>query len=197
MIHEIILASSNAHKVSEMKDLFFSKDFKIVGAPEKLEVIEDGKSFFENALLKAKAYSKKYKKPALADDSGLCVEALPDKLGLETARYGGEGLSDRQRWELLLKEMSSVPAEKRQAYFCCVLCFYFSDDEIYYFEGRVQGVISEQGQEGEGGFGYDPVFLPEELGGKSLAEDTKWKMENSHRSKAFEHANKFFKNYKF
>ena len=196
MINEIILASSNAHKVSEMKDLFFSKDFKIVGAPEKLEVIEDGKSFFENALLKAKAYSERYKKPALADDSGLCVQALPDKLGLQTARYGGEGLSDKERWELLLSEMKTVSKSERAAYFCCVLCFYFSDSEVYYFEGRVQGSISTQGQDGEGGFGYDPVFLPEELGGKSLAEDTKWKMENSHRARAFEHANKFFKNYK-
>ncbi len=196
MTKEIILASSNAHKVSEMKELFISKDFNIIGAPDKLEVVEDGKSFFENALLKAKAYSKKYKRPAVADDSGLCVQALPDKLGLQTARYGGDGLSDRERWELLLEEMKTVPENERKAYFCCVLCFYFSDSEVYYFEGRVQGVIAREGREGAGGFGYDPVFLPEELEGKSLAEDTKWKMENSHRSKAFEHANRFFKNYK-
>ena len=192
---DIVLASGNAHKAMEMQDLFISSSYKIISAKEKLDVVEDGETFFENALKKAKAYSLKFGKPALADDSGLIVEALPGKLGIHTARYGGDGLSDQERWELLLKEMSEIEDSKRSAYFCCVLCFYFSEDEVFFFEGRLQGKISTSGQFGDGGFGYDPVFLPEGLNGESLAQNTEWKMSHSHRSKAFESANKFFKNF--
>ena len=103
-------------------------------------------------------------------------------------------MNDRQRWEHLLSEMKGVEESKRAAYFCCILCFYFSEKQVYFFEGRLQGKISSVGQLGDGGFGYDPVFLPEGLNGKSLAEDSVWKMQHSHRAKAFEAANKFFKN---
>ena len=99
----------------------------------------------------------KYGKPALADDSGLIVEALPGKLGIHTARYGGDGLSDRERWELLLNEMGEIEEPNRSAFFCCVLCFYFSEDEIFFFEGRLQGKIGTSAKNVGGGFGYDPV----------------------------------------
>ena len=188
----IILASSNLHKLEEMSNLFKSDLFSLEGAPEKLEVIEDGETFHENALIKARAYSKKFKKPALADDSGLVVEALPGELGIKTARFGGEGLTDKERYELLLKKLNDKT--ERQAHFVCVLCYYFSEKEYYFFEGRLKGDILEVAS-GNQGFGYDPVFAPEAMDSKSLADLPDWKMKNSHRALAFEHANKFFKNY--
>tara|TARA_Y100000296_G_C5155958_1_gene249080 strand:- start:922 stop:1506 length:585 start_codon:yes stop_codon:yes gene_type:complete len=189
-MHKFILASGNAHKAEEFSTLFDKEIIEIVASDKKLDVVEDGTSFNENAFKKAHAYYEEFKSPVMADDSGLCVEALPDELGLYTARYGGEGLSGKERSELLVKNMKDI--ENRKAYFVCVLCFYLSPDEIYYFEGRLQGEISKE-YRGNQGFGYDPVFLPEGLpGGRTLAEDPLWKEDHSHRSKACEQAQRFF-----
>jgi XTP/dITP diphosphohydrolase len=161
-----------------------------VPAKKKLEVIEDGISFYENALLKAQAYYQREKSPVLSDDSGLVVEALPDQLGVQTARFGGEGLTDKERYELLLEKLR--PEENRSAYFICVLCFYISPQEIFYFEGRAQGSIALE-VSGEGGFGYDPVFLPaKHPAQKSFADDPEFKKAHSHRAEACRQAIKFF-----
>ncbi|EQC51267.1 RdgB/HAM1 family non-canonical purine NTP pyrophosphatase [Bacteriovorax sp. DB6_IX] len=190
-MHQFLLATGNAHKAEEFAKIFNPEVLKIEAAPEKLDVIEDGLTFNENALLKAKAYYEKFGKPVMADDSGLCVEALPEELGIYSARFGGEGLDNRQRAELLLEKMKGE--ENRKAYFVCVLCFYLGENEIYFFEGRVDGTVSQE-YKGEHGFGYDPVFEPlGDHGGKSLAELPEWKDENSHRAKACFHAEKFFK----
>lgn len=190
-MHQFLLATGNAHKAEEFAKIFNPEVLKIEAAPEKLDVIEDGLTFNENALLKAKAYYEKFGKPVMADDSGLCVEALPEELGIYSARFGGEGLDNRQRAELLLEKMKGE--ENRKAYFVCVLCFYLGENEIYFFEGRVDGTVSQE-YKGEHGFGYDPVFEPlGDHGGKSLAELPDWKDENSHRAKACFHAEKFFK----
>ncbi len=187
---EFILASGNAHKASEFSKLFDEDVLNIIAADQKIEVIEDGLTFYENSLKKAQAYFDQYKKPVLSDDSGLCVQSLPNDLGVKTARYGGEGLSDQQRAELLVENMKDV--ENRDAYFVCVLCFYISPQEIYYFEGRVSGEVSKI-YKGSEGFGYDPVFIPEALGNMTLAEKPDWKESNSHRAKACQQAQKFFK----
>jgi XTP/dITP diphosphohydrolase len=186
------LASGNSHKAEEFSALFDSDLIVVESAPDKVEVIEDGESFQENAFKKAKAYYEKFKKPVLSDDSGLVVNALPDELGIHSARFGGDGLTDRQRVELLLEKLKE--SADRSAYFVCVLCFYLNDDEVFFFEGRSLGNISENIQ-GDKGFGYDPVFLPENLDGKtSFAEDPEWKMAHSHRAKACKMASQFFKN---
>ena len=109
MIRDIVLASGNEHKISEMRELWTHEGFKIVSPDEVLSVEETGETFTENALIKAEAYFKKFNKPSLADDSGLVVDALPDDLGVKTARFGGEGLSDQER-SLKLQE------KKRQVY---------------------------------------------------------------------------------
>lgn len=187
----LILASGNAHKAEEFAKIFDQEVLKVSAASEKLEVVEDGETFNANALLKAKAYYEKFKTPVLADDSGLCVEALPDDLGIHSARFGGEGLTDKERALLLLEKMKGQA--KRSAYFVCVLCFYLGPDEYYFFEGRVEGNIGDE-YKGDHGFGYDPVFKP--LGDhneKTLAELPEWKDENSHRAKACFHAEKFFR----
>ncbi|MFP5386960.1 MAG: RdgB/HAM1 family non-canonical purine NTP pyrophosphatase [Bacteriovoracia bacterium] len=186
-----LLASGNAHKAQEFKELF-QDVLTINPAPKTLEVDETGKTFTENAFLKAKAYFDTYKVPALADDSGLVVEALPDILGVQSARFAPELPDYADKCRKLIELLQNK--ENKHAYFVCVLCFYLSPDEVYFFEGRVHGAIGNE-LRGEFGFGYDPVFIPfrKEENGKSLAELPEWKNEFSHRAKASQAALHFFK----
>ena len=181
---ELILASGNAHKALEFSELCPVDIVSVCAASEKLDVIEDGSSFLENSFKKAEAYYQKYKRPILADDSGLVVECLPDQLGIHTARFGGDGLSDEQRAKLLIKECLQVPSDQRSAYFICVLCLYLSAEEIFFFEGRLEGAVASS-YEGNHGFGYDPVFIPTNGNtGETLAMQPEFKKAQSHRSKA-------------
>ena len=187
---EFTLASGNAHKAQEFSELFDSAVIKVSAAPAKLEVDETGTSYFENAFIKAKAYYDQFKKPVLADDSGLTVLALPEELGIYSARFGGAGLTDKERVELLLKKLEGE--RNREAFFTCVLCFYLSHKEIFYFEGRLAGSIGYS-YRGEMGFGYDPVFIPAGAEGEqTVAELGYWKNKNSHRAIAVSLAQKFF-----
>jgi XTP/dITP diphosphohydrolase len=190
---QFYLASSNSHKAQEFNILFKPYLIKVLPAPSSMEVDESGTTFMQNSFLKAKAYFDKFKSPVLADDSGLCVDALPDELGVKTARYGGENLTAKERYELLLKSMQGVPLEKRGAYFVCYLCFYLKPEEVYFFEGRVHGSIGFEAH-GEHGFGYDPIFVPRDYkpAGKTLAEIPEWKDVHSHRAIACQLAQKFF-----
>jgi len=190
---EFILASTNKHKVEELNALLDKSSVTIISPEEKMEVVEDGDSFRANALIKAEAYYKKYNKPTIADDSGLVVNALPDMLGIYSARFSPQ-LPEYSDKCLKLIEILSDKADK-SAYFVCYLCFYKSPEEIYFFEGRVHGTIADK-LSGDGGFGYDPVFLPEGRSGRSLAEESQWKMTNSHRAKACLQAVNFFANNK-
>ena len=186
-----ILASGNSHKAEEFKELFQGV-IQVHPAPKTLDVDETGKTFTENAFLKAQAYYESYKAPALADDSGLIVEAFPDILGVQSARFAPELKTYPEKCHKLIDLLKTK--ENHSAYFVCVLCFYISPDEVYFFEGRVHGVIGGE-LKGEHGFGYDPVFIPErkEEDGKSLAELPEWKNEFSHRAKASMAALQFFK----
>ncbi|EQC46299.1 Ham1 family protein [Bacteriovorax sp. BSW11_IV] len=189
---KFILASTNEHKAEEFNELFDKEIVEVVAATDKFDVEENGKTFAENALIKAKAYYDKYKVPVMSDDSGLCVKAMPNDLGIYTARFGGPGLSAKERAELLVEKMKDVVREDRGAYFVCVLCFYLNPDEIFFFEGRVDGHIGHE-YKGEFGFGYDPVFHPDgEHEHSTLAMVPEWKSLNSHRSVACRLAQKFF-----
>jgi XTP/dITP diphosphohydrolase len=191
-VKSFLLGTGNAHKAEEFKELFF-QTLTINAAPRTLDVDETGNTFIENALIKAKAYYETYKVPSLADDSGLVVEALPDILGVQSARFAPELPAYPDKCQKLIEILNSTHKE-RKAYFVCVLCFYLSPDEIYFFEGRVPGIIGNE-LKGEKGFGYDPIFIPErkENDGKSLAELPEWKNEFSHRAKAAQAAIEFFK----
>ncbi len=190
---EVLLASGNAHKAEELNDLFAGSGITVKAAPEKLEVVEDGSTYEENAFKKAQAYYQKFNMPVVSDDSGLNVQALPEELGIYSARFGGEDMPQIERNNLLLSKLDGLECDERAAYFSCVLCFYLGEKEVFFFEGRVEGHIAHQSS-GDGGFGYDPIFLPSKLGGeKSLAEASEWKSENSHRAKAAQAAQKFFK----
>lgn len=188
---EYILASSNAHKAEELNNLLAQTSIQVIPSPSKIDVIEDGNTFQENAYKKAKEYSIQFNGPTVADDSGLVVPALPEILGIYSARFAPEYNDYKDKMNELLKVMSDLKEDERKAYFICYLCFYKSESEIFYFEGRVSGTIGFE-QKGNDGFGYDPIFYPDGQDGKSLAELHEWKMKNSHRAKAAESAKKFF-----
>lgn len=192
----LLLASGNKHKASEFNELFDSEIVVIQAASEVLDVVEDGDTYTQNAFLKAKAYFDKFKVSVLADDSGLNVDAMPGELGIHSARFGGVGLMDAQRTALLIEKMKLIPEEERGASFSCVLCFYLSPDEVYFFEGKLKGKIARAPM-GNDGFGYDPVFMPEALmragETKTVAEASEWKKLNSHRALAVREAQVFLK----
>ncbi len=154
-----VLATHNPGKLREMGEIL--KDFGIeVVSPRDLgitvDVEETGTTFAENALLKAKAICKAANLPAIADDSGLCVDALNGAPGVYSARYGGEGLDDKGRYMLLLSSLRGAPT--RAAHFACAVACAFPNGDTLTAEGRCDGSIA-YAPLGEGGFGYDPVFL--------------------------------------
>lgn len=177
----VILASSNAHKLEELQALFGSAGaLEFVLAPRPLEVEETGETFLDNAHLKAAAYAQAFNSPALADDSGLCVDALDGRPGVHSARYAP---SDAERIGKLLGELAGLPIERRGAAFVCAMALHFPDGRTITVEGRCPGMITEQAR-GEGGFGYDPIFLVPELG-KTFAELTADEKNTvSHRARA-------------
>ena len=154
-----VLATYNPGKLREMGEIL--KDFGIeVVSPRDLgltvDVEETGTTFAENAMLKAKAICKAAGLPAIADDSGLCVDALGGAPGVYSARYGGEGLDDKGRYMLLLSSLRGAPT--RAAHFACAVACAFPNGDTLTAEGRCDGSIA-YAPLGEGGFGYDPVFL--------------------------------------
>ena len=154
-----VLATHNPGKLREMGEIL--KDFGIeVVSPRDLgitvDVEETGTTFAENAMLKAKAICKEANLPAIADDSGLCVDALGGAPGVYSARYGGEGLDDKGRYMLLLSSLRGAPT--RAAHFACAVACAFPNGDTLTAEGRCDGSIA-YAPLGEGGFGYDPVFL--------------------------------------
>ncbi|MDA0055454.1 RdgB/HAM1 family non-canonical purine NTP pyrophosphatase [Brachyspira hyodysenteriae] len=160
MLEKLVIATANKHKLKEIESLFKGSVIKeILSMPSDIgEIIEDGSTFIENSLIKAKTVYNHTKLPSLADDSGLCVNALGGKPGIYSARYGGENLGYKEKMQMLLDELKDK--KDRTAYFItsavCVL------DNNYYIavEGRVNGKIIENPR-GFDGFGYDPIFQPE------------------------------------
>mgnify|MGYP000872203782 FL=1 len=189
----IILASSNNHKAQEFSKLFKVLPWEIKAAPISLVVEETGSTFSENALLKSKSYFDRFKSPIFSDDSGLVIEALPDILGVQSARFYPESDDYKIKCAQVLELMKDFKDSKRAAYFVCVLCFYLSDEEVFFFEGRLQGKIAQE-VSGSAGFGYDSIFIPEGQS-QSLAEIPEWKELNSHRAKACGMAEKFLTGY--
>ena len=192
---DLILASGNPHKAEEFNELFDSSTINVSAASEKIDVVEDGSTFQENAFKKAEAYYKKFKVPTLSDDSGLCLPAREDILGIHSARYADHLSSYQEKNDHLLDEISDLSGEKRKAYFACYICLYINPSQVYFFEGRVHGVIGDK-QQGSDGFGYDPIFLPDGQNGKSLAELPEWKNIHSHRAKAAKACQEFVAGYK-
>lgn len=181
---QLVVASGNAHKLREIAEIF--TDFEVLSQKQMgfdVDVEETGTTFLENALIKARAASKALGLPTLADDSGLCVEALGDAPGVYSARYCGYHGSDKENRDLLLKNLEGV--ENRKAYFACALALVYPNGDVLTAEGRTFGKILDK-EEGEGGFGYDCLFESEDLGksfGVATAEE---KNSVSHRFRALQ-----------
>lgn len=180
----LVLATKNSGKVIEFRRILEelgAVNLEVVGLdhfPEIGEIEETGSTFEENSLLKARTVSKITGLPALADDSGICVDALGGAPGLYSARYSGEG--DLANNEKLLKELKEVPDEKRTAYFICVAAYVRPDGFERVEEGRFYGRILHQ-VIGSGGFGYDPLFQPDGLNCSAAELSAKQKDAISHR----------------
>ena len=159
-------------------DILSLNDYKDVP-----DVEEDGASFFANALKKAKAISEHTGEIVLADDSGLEVEYLNGEPGVYSSRYSGEGATDSSNIKKLLLSLEGVPREKRDAAFRCALVLYCPDGKYISFEGRLEGIIHDKPQ-GDGGFGYDPVFFLPDLGLTVAQVPPAIKNSISHRAQA-------------
>jgi XTP/dITP diphosphohydrolase len=186
-MQKVVLATGNAGKVRELANLLADFGLDVVAQTElNVESVEEtGLTFIENAILKARHAAKVTGLPALADDSGLAVDALGGAPGIYSARYAGEDASDQQNLEKLLEALKDLPDDKRQAQFHCVLVYmrHAEDPTPLVFHGSWPGVITHA-PAGQGGFGYDPIFyVPSE--GKTAAELTRdEKSAISHRGQA-------------
>ncbi len=171
MFNIIVLATSNKHKVREIQQVVkdFPVEIKSLSDFGPLPgVVEDGATFDDNAYKKALHYAKVLGLPAIADDSGLVVDALDGKPGVYSARYAGENATDEENCQKLLQELGTT--QNRKASFVCVLSIAVPSGPALTYEASCDGTILEQPR-GEGGFGYDPLFYFEELG-KTFAELT-------------------------
>ena len=189
-----VLASQNKKKIAELQAILGELGVEVLSQQEAgvdLEVEETGTTFEENARLKARAVMEATGLPAIADDSGLVVDALNGAPGVYSARYGGPGLDDTGRWQLLLKNMEGQT--DRACRFVCVICCAFPDGGELMARGECPGEVA-QGAQGAGGFGYDPVFYLPQLG-KTMAQlSPEEKNGLSHRGQALRKFQKEWEN---
>lgn len=183
MKKEILIATHNAHKKEEIQQILGEK-FQVTSLTDydiHDEIVEDGETFHANALIKAQYCFDTTGKPSLGDDSGLVVEALDGRPGIYSARYAGDH-DFAKNMAKVLEELEGV--ENRKAYFVTVMCL-VDDSGTNYFEGRVYGNLTKEVR-GEKGFGYDPIFIPEnyEITFAEMKAEDKNKI--SHRKKAIE-----------
>jgi XTP/dITP diphosphohydrolase len=190
-VKRLVFATRNRGKLRELRQLLTPGEFplgvELLGLDdiEVPEIPETGQTFAENAAAKARGVMEATGLPALADDSGLEVDALDGAPGVHSARYAGPGASDADRIALLLQDLAGVPAERRGARFRCVVAFVDPADpgRVGLHEGSCEGRILETPR-GSGGFGYDPVFYVEELGQTFAEAPAEQKNRLSHRGRA-------------
>ena len=186
MPEKVVLATGNPGKVREIQRILGDLGVAVVPQSEfgVSDAEESGTSFVENALIKARHASVMTGLPAIADDSGLVVDALDGRPGVYSARYSGADASDESNIDKLLRELLGVPGEKRTAAFHCCAVFVSADDTTSLVaEGQWAGRILEQ-RRGTGGFGYDPVFFDPECGRTAAELGPELKNARSHRGKA-------------
>ena len=187
---KLLLATNNRAKVREYARLLKGMPYHIVSLEDvniSEQVEETGASFEENAILKAKRYCDLSGLTTMADDSGLEVNALGGEPGVRSARYAGEGASDKERIDFLLKKIVDVPWEKRHAQFRCVIAIAYPDGKVQICQGQCSGILTFAPL-GDNGFGYDPIFYLPDLH-KTMAElSMSEKNAISHRGLAAEEA---------
>jgi len=183
---EIVIATRNPGKLREITAILKSSPIKFLSLldfPKIPEIIEDGITFAENAQKKAMVISELTGRFALADDSGLCVEALQGKPGIFSSRFAGENATDEERCQKLLRQLQGIPLTQRKAAFVCAIAIASPQGKVQVVEGKCSGLISLSPR-GTHGFGFDPIFLLPKLG-KTMAELTpEEKNKISHRARA-------------
>lgn len=183
---KLLIATHNTHKFRELAAILSDIPYTLVSLATEgitLKVKETGKTYAENAALKAKTYAAISGLLTLADDSGLEVEALDGEPGLCSARYAGEEATNPQRIAKLLRRLEGVPWEKRQARFICVIAIATPQGDVHLFEGVCKGIIAFTAK-GEHGFGYDPIFYLPEYGCTMAELPEEAKNRISHRGQA-------------
>ena len=185
---EVVIATRNPGKFWEIKEILAPLSLKVLSLrdfPEIPEILEDGQTFEENAVKKAAAVSHQTGRVAIADDSGLAVDALQGRPGVFSSRYAGENATDADRYRKLLKEMSRFPERKRGASFICAVAVASPNGNVEVIKGECRGKIA-LAPKGSHGFGYDPVFFLPQLS-KTMAElEPEVKNRISHRAQALE-----------
>lgn len=189
---KLVIATDNKNKVKEIKEVLKDFDFEILSKKElglgDLNIVENAETLEGNAKIKAEAISKKIDSYILADDTGLFVKALNGEPGVRSARYAGDH-DEKANRKKLLKNLKDK--DDRSAYFKTVLCLISPDKNVNFIEGTCTGIIANE-EKGKGGFGYDPIFIPEgqnkTFGQMSLLE----KNIISHRGRALENLKKYF-----
>ena len=185
----IVLATNNLGKVREVSAVLLGHNVEIVAqsAFNVPQIAETGLTFIENAILKARNAAQHTGLPALADDSGLCVDALHGAPGIRSARYAGATANDQRNIERLLQELQATPAEQRSARFHCALALlrHAEDPTPLLCSAHWEGMITFE-PHGSGGFGYDPVFLVVEEGQTAAELDAAVKNRLSHRGRALQ-----------
>jgi XTP/dITP diphosphohydrolase len=189
MSHKLVLATRNQGKIVEFRRILDSLApgaIELIGVdqfPNLIDVVETGMTFAENSLLKARYTSKATGFPAIADDSGLCVDALDGAPGIFSARWAGEHGNDQANLEKVLDQIKDVPDAQRTAHFMCVASLVLPDGREEIAEGRFDGHILHT-PVGENGFGYDPIFQPLGMSISSAQMSAEEKDLLSHRGKS-------------
>ena len=187
MSQRLVLATRNQGKIEEFRRILEGHpEIELVGLdayPDMPEVDESADSFEGNALLKARAVAEFTRCPAIADDSGLCVDALSGAPGIYSARFAGEHGNDQANNAKLLAELSAVPDHQRTAHFVCVAAFAHPSGDEFYERAHFEGEIIHEAQ-GTNGFGYDPLFRPKGESRTSAQMSAQEKDAMSHRGKA-------------
>ena len=189
MGRQVVLATRNAYKVAELRRILGDAglDVDLVGVdafPAVPDVAETGATFAENAELKARAVAAATGLPSVADDSGLCVDALNGMPGVLSARWAGAHGDDDANLDLLLRQISDVPDERRGAHFACAAAIALPDGSSRVVEARLDGVVIRE-RRGSNGFGYDPIFVPEGETRTTAELSPEEKDAISHRGRAF------------
>ena len=183
---KLIFATGNENKMREIREILAGRGYEILSMKEAgidVDVVEDGKTFAENALIKARAISKIAGELVLADDSGLEIDALGGEPGIYSARYMGHETSYTEKNNNLISRLEGVPDEKRTARFVCAMAAVFPDGREETVVGTMEGRIGYE-IAGENGFGYDPIFYLPEYGKTSAEISPEEKNDISHRGKA-------------
>lgn len=193
VVKELVVATKNPGKLREIQSLLSRFQLKILSLQDFSQIpppLEDGMTFAENAAKKAMEVARKTNRLALADDSGLVVDALQGRPGVFSARYAGERATDEQRCQKLLSEMANIPEERRQAAFVCAMALASPEGKLQTVEAKCHGRITFSPQ-GRGGFGYDPIFLVPQFS-RTMAElNPEVKNHISHRGQALKRIRRF------